>query len=60
MKVVVISDIHGSGYYAEKIKEILEKENPDKIVLLGDLYYHGPRNELSQEYEPMKVAKILN
>ena len=41
MKVVVISDIHGSGYYTEKIKEIVEKENPDKIVLLGDLYYQG-------------------
>ena len=60
MKVLVISDIHGSGYYAEKIKEINEKENPDKIILLGDLYYHGPRNNLSQEYNPMKVAEILN
>ena len=60
MKVLVISDIHGSGYYAEKIKEIDEREKPDKIILLGDLYYHGPRNELSQEYAPMKVAEILN
>lgn len=60
MKVLIISDIHGSGYYAEKIKEINKRENPDKIILLGDLYYHGPRNELSQEYEPMKVAEILN
>lgn len=60
MKVLVISDIHGSGYYAEKIKEIEKREKPDKIVLLGDLYYHGPRNDLSQEYNPMKVAGILN
>ena len=60
MKVLVISDIHGSGYYAEKIKEIEKREQPDKIVLLGDLYYHGPRNDLSQEYNPMKVAGILN
>ena len=60
MKVLVISDIHGSSYYARKIEEIVEKENPEKIVLLGDLYYHGPRNELSQEYAPMEVAKILN
>lgn len=60
MKVLVISDIHGSSYYAEKIKEIVNKENPDKIILLGDLYYHGPRNDLSQEYAPMKVAEILN
>ena len=60
MKVLIISDLHGSGYYAEKIKEITEKENPDRIVLLGDLYYHGPRNDFSQEYNPMKVAEILN
>lgn len=60
MKVLVVSDIHGSSYYAEKLKEIVEIENPEKIVLLGDLYYHGPRNELSQEYAPMKVAEILN
>ena len=40
--------------------EIEEKEKPEEIIILGDLYYHGPRNELSQEYEPMKVAKILN
>ena len=60
MKVLIISDIHGSGYYAKKIEEIIERENPEKIVLLGDLYYHGPRNDLSQEYNPMEVSKILN
>ena len=60
MKALVISDIHGSGYYAEKIKEINEREKPEEIIILGDLYYHGPRNELSQEYNPMKVAQILN
>ena len=60
MKALVISDIHGSGYYGEKIKEINEKEKPDKIILLGDLYYHEPRNDLSQEYNPMKVAQTLN
>lgn len=60
MKFLVISDIHGSGYYAEKIKVIGKRENPEKIVLLGDLYYHGPRNDLTQEYNPMKVAEILN
>ncbi len=60
MKALVISDIHGSGYYAQKIKEINEREKPDKIIVLGDLYYHGPRNDLTQEYSPMKVAQILN
>lgn len=60
MKLLIISDIHGSSYYANKILEIDKKENPDKIILLGDLYYHGPRNPLTDEYEPMKVAEILN
>ena len=60
MKYLVISDIHGSNFYAKKIKEIYNKENPDKIILLGDLYYHGPRNSLTEEYNPMEVAKILN
>lgn len=60
MKILIISDIHGSSYYAEKIKEIDEREKTDQIILLGDLYYHGPRNNLTQEYNPMKVAGILN
>ena len=58
MKALVISDIHGSGYYGEKIKEINEKEKPDKIILLGDLYYHGPRNNLSQEYTFTNVSVL--
>ena len=53
MKYLVISDIHGSSFYANKIQEIYNKENPDKIILLGDLYYHGPRNSLTEEYNPM-------
>ena len=60
MKILIISDIHGSSYYAKRIKEIEEKEKPDQIILLGDLYYHGPRNDLTQEYNPMKVAGIFN
>ena len=60
MKFLVVSDIHGSYYYAKKFKEIYENENPDQIILLGDLYYHGPRNSLTEEYSPMKVAGILN
>ena len=60
MKYVVVSDIHGSNYYANKIKEIVDVEQPDKIILLGDLYYHGPRNPLTKEYNPMEVAKTLN
>lgn len=60
MKVLLISDIHGSSYYAKKIEEIVNREEPNKIIVLGDLYYHGPRNPLTQEYNPSEVAKILN
>ena len=60
MKILVVSDIHGSGVYADKLKEIIKKEKPEKIVVLGDLYYHGPRNPLTDGYDPMKVAKVLN
>ena len=60
MKIIVISDIHGSLFYMNKIKEIIDKSNVDKIVLLGDLYYHGSRNPLTQEYNPQQVANILN
>lgn len=60
MKYLVVSDIHGSSYYARKIEEIINREEPDKIILLGDLYYHGPRNPLTEEYAPKDVADILN
>lgn len=60
MKLLVISDIHGSLYYMNIMKEIIKKESPDKIVLLGDLYYHGPRNPLPKDYNPLEVSKILN
>lgn len=60
MKVIVISDIHGSSFYMNKMKKAINEEKPDKVILLGDLYYHGPRNPLSKEYAPMEVANILN
>lgn len=60
MKYLVVSDIHGSSYYVRKIEEIINREKPDKIILLGDLYYHGPRNPLTEEYAPKDVADILN
>ncbi len=60
MKVLFVSDIHGSSYYAKKLQEICCTENPDKIVILGDLYYHGPTNGLTLEYNPMEVSHILN
>lgn len=60
MKLIIASDIHGSYKYTKKLEELIIKENPDKIVLLGDLYYHGPRNPLPEEYNCQKVADTLN
>lgn len=60
MKYLVASDIHGSLYYANKIIEKFKEENCEKIILLGDLYYHGPRNPLPKDYNPMEVSKLFN
>ncbi len=60
MKLFIASDIHGSAYYCEKMLECYRKENADKLVLLGDILYHGPRNDLPQEYAPKKVIEMLN
>ncbi len=60
MKLILASDLHGSSYYAKKIKEIFLKEQGDMLVLLGDIYYHGPRNPFPKDYAPMQVAEVLN
>ena len=60
MKLVIASDIHGSAYWCGKLCELIEAENPDKIVLLGDLLYHGPRNDLPREYGPKQVIPMLS
>ncbi len=60
MKILIASDLHGSKYYAQKLMEIKEKERADKLILLGDIYNHGPRNPLPKDYSPMEVAQILN
>ncbi len=60
MKLLIASDIHGDLACAEKIFEAYEKEGADKLLLLGDLLYHGPRNDLPPTYAPKKVIEILN
>ena len=60
MKFLIASDLHGSAYYTKKLLEAMENEQPDKLVLLGDLLYHGPRNDLPKEYAPKKVIEMLN
>ncbi len=46
MKIMIASDIHGSAYYLEQLLNRYDEENPDKLLLLGDILYHGPRNDL--------------
>ena len=60
MKLMVASDIHGSAYWCRELLSVFDAEGADRLVLLGDLLYHGPRNPLPQEYAPMEVAKMLN
>lgn len=60
MKWLIASDIHGSAYYCERLLEVFKKEKADRIALLGDILYHGPRNDLPKEYAPKKVIQMLN
>ncbi len=60
MKFLIASDIHGSAFYCEQLLKAIEKENADRIILLGDILYHGPRNDLPTEYAPKKVIEMLN
>ena len=60
MKYLIASDLHGSAYYCEKILEAFRREQADRMLLLGDLLYHGPRNDLPRDYDPKRVAPMLN
>ena len=60
MKLLIASDIHGDIKCAEELIKVAEEESPDKIVLLGDILYHGPRNDLPQNYNPKAVIALLN
>lgn len=60
MKVVFASDIHGSAYFTKKLVEKFHEHQADKLVLLGDLLYHGPRNDLPREYSPKESLALLN
>ena len=59
MKLVIASDIHGSAYWCRKLMELVVQEQPDKLILLGDLLYHGPRNDLPRDYAPKQVIPML-
>jgi len=54
------SDIHGSAYYMHKLMEAYKRNRASRLILLGDLLYHGPRNDLPREYNPKKTYALLN
>ncbi len=60
MKLMFASDIHGSASCCRRLLERFEAEKPERLILLGDLLYHGPRNDLPDEYNPKEVISMLN
>lgn len=60
MKIMIASDIHGSAYYCDLMLKCFEKEKAESLLLLGDILYHGPRNDLPREYSPKAVIDMLN
>ena len=60
MKYLIASDIHGSAFYCKQLIEAYEREGADRLLLLGDILYHGPRNDLPKDYAPKKVISMLN
>ena len=59
MKLMIASDLHGSAYYTRLLLTAMDREQPDRLLLLGDLLYHGPRNDLPREYAPKQVIEML-
>ena len=55
MKWIIASDLHGSAFYCKKMIKAFERERADRLLLLGDLLYHGPRNDLPEGYAPKEV-----
>lgn len=60
MKWMIASDIHGSEYYCKELLRVYKEEGAERLLLLGDILYHGPRNDLPKDYAPKKVIDMLN
>jgi len=60
MKLMIASDIHGSAKFCRLLLERFDAEGADRLLLLGDILYHGPRNDLPEEYDPKAVSAMLN
>ena len=59
-KLIIASDIHGSAYWCRQLISAFKNEGAEKLLLLGDILYHGPRNDLPDEYSPKQVLATLN
>ena len=60
MKYFIASDIHGSATFCQRMLDAYFKEGADRLILLGDILYHGPRNDLPEGYAPKQVISMLN
>ena len=60
MKLMIASDIHGSARYCGQMLEAYRREEADRLLILGDILYHGPRNDLPEGYAPKEVIAMLN
>lgn len=60
MKLLIASDIHGSATWCARLMDAIDAEQPERVLLLGDLLYHGPRNDLPEGYAPKEVIAMLN
>ena len=60
MKLMIASDIHGAAGYCRALLDAFDRERADRLLLLGDILYHGPRNDLPDEYAPKQVLAMLN
>ena len=60
MKLLIASDIHGAAGYCRDLLAAWDREGADRLLLLGDLLYHGPRNDLPPDYAPKEVIALLN
>ena len=60
MKLLIASDIHGAAGYCRQLLDAWDREGADRLLLLGDILYHGPRNDLPPDYAPKEVIALLN
>ena len=60
MKLMIASDLHGSAHFTKLLLDACAREQADRLLLLGDILYHGPRNPLPEGYDPKEVARMLN